>query len=186
MGSCDTTGSVTYAYAAHFYAYNTFNYYDLHHNRDSIVDAGMPLISNVNYCEPVPPFFGCPGGYANAFWDGTQMVYGDGAFFAADDVVAHELSHGVTEFSSSLFYFYESGVINESLSDIFGELVDQSNGSGTDTPAVKWLMGEDVNPLARPAACRIRPLSVILTAPRVLFIIRPHSTMAACCKRANC
>ncbi|MBZ0288159.1 MAG: M4 family metallopeptidase, partial [Anaerolineae bacterium] len=130
----------TIANAAHFYAYNTFNYFDSHHNRNSIDDSGMALISNVNYCEPGD----CP--LANAFWDGQQMIYGDGGFFAADDVVAHELTHGVTEFSSSLFYFYESGAINESMSDIFGELLDQSNASGTDSLTVKWQMGEDVAP----------------------------------------
>ena len=51
------------------------------------------------------------------------MVYGDG-FASADDVVGHELTHGVTEFSSHLFYYYQSGAINESLSDVFGELID--------------------------------------------------------------
>ena len=60
----------------------------------------------------------CP--YQNAFWDGQQMVYGAG-FAAADDVVGHELTHGVTDFSAHLFYYYQSGAINESLSDVFGE-----------------------------------------------------------------
>ena len=55
---------------------------------------------------------------------------------AADDVVGHELTHGVTEFSSHLFYYYQSGAINESLSDVFGEFVDLTNGAGTDTAAV--------------------------------------------------
>jgi bacillolysin len=139
-GSCDGSGSITPANAAHFYAYNTFNYYDLKHQRDSIDDEHMDLISNVNYCEPGD----CP--YANAFWDGEQMVYGNGGFFTVDDVIAHELSHGVTEFTSGLFYFYESGAINEAMSDIFGEFVDQWNGSGNDDPSVKWLMGEQVTP----------------------------------------
>ena len=71
------------------------------------------------------------------------MVYGDG-FASADDVVGHELSHGVTDFSSSLFYYQQSGAINESMSDVFGEYIDLVNGAGTDTPAVRWLMGEDI------------------------------------------
>ena len=71
------------------------------------------------------------------------MVYGTG-FAAGDDVVGHELAHGVTEFTSNLFYYYQSGAINESLSDVFGELVDLTNGRGTDTPAVRWQLGEDL------------------------------------------
>ncbi len=76
------------------------------------------------------------------------MVYGDG-FAAADDVVGHELTHGVTDFSSHLFYYYQSGAINESLSDVFGEFVDLTNGAGNDTPADSWLIGEDLPELRR-------------------------------------
>ena len=73
------------------------------------------------------------------------MVFGDARTFAqADDVIGHELTHGVTEHESNLFYYYQSGAINESLSDVFGELIDLTNGTGTDTPAVRWLLGEDV------------------------------------------
>ena len=71
------------------------------------------------------------------------MAYGDG-FASADDVVGHELTHGVTEFSSHLFYYFQSGAINESLSDVFGEFVDQTNGAGNDTAGVKWQLGEDL------------------------------------------
>ena len=73
------------------------------------------------------------------------MVYGDvHGYPLADDVVAHELTHGVTQYTSNLFYYYQSGAINESLSDVFGEFVDQTNGRGNDIPSVRWLMGEDV------------------------------------------
>lgn len=106
--------------------------------RDSLDNAGMPLVSTVRYCPSSGP---CP--YQNAFWDGQQMVYGAG-FAAADDVVGHELAHGVTDFSSHLFYYYQSGAINESLSDVFGEFVDLTNGAGTDTAGVRWLVGEDI------------------------------------------
>ena len=81
--------------------------------------------------------------YPNAAWNGEVMYYGTG-FTAGDDVVGHELAHGVTEFTSNLFYYYQSGAINESLSDVFGELVDLTNGRGTDTPAVRWQLGEDL------------------------------------------
>lgn len=71
------------------------------------------------------------------------MVYGDG-YSQADDVVGHELTHGVTEKESGLFYYYQSGAINESFSDVWGELIDLTNGSGTDTAGVRWEMGEDI------------------------------------------
>ncbi|MCP5449373.1 MAG: M4 family metallopeptidase [Gammaproteobacteria bacterium] len=121
------------AKAAHGYASDTYDFYLNTHGRDSIDGAGMMLISSVHYGV----------GYQNAFWDGQQMVYGDG-FSAADDVVGHELTHGVTEHESNLIYYYQSGAINESFSDVWGEFMDLTNGKGTDTPAVRWLMGEDV------------------------------------------
>ncbi len=123
---------------AYEYAGDTYNFLLSEHSRDSLDDAGMTLISTTRYC---PNSASCP--YANAFWNGSQMAYGAG-FSAADDVVGHELTHGVTEFSSDLFYYYQSGAINESFSDVWGEFIDQTNGSGTDTAAVKWKMGEDI------------------------------------------
>jgi hypothetical protein len=71
------------------------------------------------------------------------MVYGLG-FASADDVVAHEMTHGVTEYESGLFYINQSGAINESFSDIWGEFVDLTNAKGNDTAPVKWFMGEDL------------------------------------------
>jgi len=121
------------AIAAHLYSGDTYNFYKNIHGRDSLDDAGMTLISTVHYRS----------GYQNAFWNGTQMVYGDG-FSLADDVVAHELTHGVTEHESNLFYYYQSGAINESLSDTWGEFIDLSNGSGNDDVSVRWLLGEDI------------------------------------------
>jgi len=103
--------------------------------RDSLDGNGLPLRSTVRFCQA-----GCP--FANAFWNGQQMVYGAG--FAVDDVVGHELTHGTTDFSAHLFYYYQSGAINESLSDVFGEFVDLSNTRGTDTPTTRWLIGEDI------------------------------------------
>jgi Zn-dependent metalloprotease len=121
---------------AYRYAGDTYNYFRTQHRRDSIDGTGAPIISTVHYCED-----DCP--LVNAFWNGVQMVYGDG-LAAADDVVGHELTHAVTEFSANLLYFTQSGALNESYSDIFGESVDLSNTGGTDTPAVRWEMGEDV------------------------------------------
>ena len=59
-------------------------------------------------------------------------------------MVGHELTHGVTDYTSNLFYYYQSGAINESFSDLWGEFIDLTNGSGTDTDAVKWKLGEDL------------------------------------------
>ena len=59
-------------------------------------------------------------------------------------MVGHELSHGFTQFTSNLFYWYQSGAINESMSDVFGEFMDLTNGAGTDTASVRWLIGEDI------------------------------------------
>ncbi|HYM56954.1 MAG TPA: M4 family metallopeptidase [Solirubrobacteraceae bacterium] len=119
------------------YAGDTYDFF-FGLGRDSLDGQGLQLKSTVRYCDPASP---CP--YQNAFWDGQQMVYGEG-FAAADDVVGHELTHGVTDFSARLFYYYQSGAINESLSDVFGEFVDLTNGAGNDNAAVRWQLGEDV------------------------------------------
>lgn len=91
--------------AAHNYAIDTYDYYWQTHGRDSIDNNGMKLISLVHYDKK----------YNNAFWDGTQMTYGDGdgvefgPLSLAADIVAHELTHGVTEYTSGLIYYEESG-----------------------------------------------------------------------------
>jgi Zn-dependent metalloprotease len=121
---------------AYQYAGDTYDYYFTHEGRDSFDNAGGALVSTIRYCSG-----SCP--YANAFWNGSQMVYGDG-FSAADDVDAHELTHAVTERTAGLYYYMQSGALNESFSDIFGETVDLTNGSGTDTAAVRWQLGEDI------------------------------------------
>ena len=123
------------AVAAHLGAGDTYDFYLNYHGRDSIDNSGMSLISTVHYDV----------NYRNAFWNGFQMVYGDGYFFIADDIVAHEVTHGVTDYESNLVYAYESGAINESFSDIWGEFVDLTNGRGSDTAADRWLVGEDVS-----------------------------------------
>ncbi len=122
----------TDADSAYVYLGDTYRYFFNNFDRDSFDDAGADLIATVHYGV----------NYQNAFWNGAQMVFGDG--FAVDDVTAHELSHAVTEFTADLIYQDESGALNESYSDIFGEFVDLGNGAGNDGPAVRWLMGEDL------------------------------------------
>ncbi len=123
---------------AHFFAGVVYDYYKTAHGRLGIDGANGALISTVHF----------GAAYNNAFWDGTQMTYGDGdqklfrAFSAGLDVVGHELTHGVTEKSSALVYQDQSGALNESISDIFGMFVQHFY-----KPAITagtWIMGEDI------------------------------------------
>lgn len=99
------------------------------------------LGSTVNFCEPADAGTNCP--YRNAFWNGNQMFYGHG-YAGADDVVGHEMTHGVIAKNSNLFYFFQSGAINESLADTMGEIIDHRyNPDGRDT-ANSWTIGEDL------------------------------------------
>jgi Zn-dependent metalloprotease len=107
---------------AHDFVGATYDYFAATHGRDSYDNAGATLIATVHYSN----------NFQNAFWDGTQMVYGDG--FPVKDVTAHELTHAVTERTANLEYRWQSGALNESFSDIFGAMVDRDD----------WLMGEDL------------------------------------------
>lgn len=135
-GAASTVADVNLAYDL---SGATYDYFLDQFGRDSIDGAGMAVRSTVRHCEPDFP---CP--YQNAFWNGEQMTFGAG--LVVDDVVAHELAHGVTESEADLFYYYQSGAINESMSDVFGELFDQGNGTGNDAAANRWLVGEDLAP----------------------------------------
>ncbi len=110
-----------------------YDFYLSRFGRDSIDGSGMTLAATVRFCEE--DF--CP--YDNAFWNGEQMTFGPG--WVTDDILGHELTHGVVEDESHLFYYYQSGAINESLADVFGELFDLAQG--TDPPADRWLEGEE-------------------------------------------
>ena len=122
---------------AYDYSKDTYDFYKTEHGRDDLGSPGTPIISTVRYCVNSTH---CP--FPTAFWNGFQVIYGEG--FATDDVVGHELTHIVTANESKLFYFYQSGAISESFSDLWGEFIDQTNGAGNDSPEVKWLMGEDL------------------------------------------
>ena len=110
-------------------------YYKATFNRNSINDAGAPLKSTVHYGSR----------YNNAFWNGSQMVYGDGdgvtftSLSGGIDVIGHELTHAVTEYSSDLIYQNESGALNEAISDVFGTLVEFYDNRNPD-----WEIGEDI------------------------------------------
>ncbi|HET8605090.1 MAG TPA: M4 family metallopeptidase [Marmoricola sp.] len=158
---------------AYTYADATYRFY-----RDVVGSTsaiGLPtgsgdraLNSTVHLCDPTSTSTCTP--LVNAFWDGREMVYGDG-FSSADDVVGHELTHSVTEHTSNLFYWYQSGAIDESMSDVMGELVDQWDGLGTDTEANRWVLGEDLPASVGP----VRDMADPTTAPpgAVGFIAQP-------------
>ena len=122
-GAVSTVVDVNKAYD---YLGETYEFYHSRFGRDSIDGAGMPMRATVRACDYR---YSCP--YDNAFWDGEQMVFGQG-YAAADDVVGHELTHGVTQHTSRLFYISEAGAINESLSDIMGQFIDLANGTDDD------------------------------------------------------
>jgi Zn-dependent metalloprotease len=121
----------------------TYDIFKAIYDRDSIDNNGLKLDSTIHYQK----------GYDNAFWDGKQMVYGDGdedlpladrlfnRFTIAIDVIGHELTHGVTQYEANLRYLAQSGALNESLSDVFGSLVKQYNLSQTAADA-DWIIGE--------------------------------------------
>ena len=119
--------------------------YDLfldQYERNSIDNEGMHLVSTVHYQQ----------GYDNAFWNGEQMVYGDGdedlpeeerlfnRFTMCLDVIGHELTHGVTQFEAKLAYWEQPGALNESFSDVFGSLVRQKKLKQKAEEA-DWLIG---------------------------------------------
>ncbi|MEU8033178.1 M4 family metallopeptidase [Streptomyces sp. NPDC049099] len=107
---------------------DTFNLYLKAYGRNSIDGRGLPLVATVHYGEM----------YENAFWNGEQMVFGDGDgtifldFTSCIDVIGHELTHGVTQYTANLNYYGQSGALNESLSDVFGTIIKQ------------WVLGQTV------------------------------------------
>jgi Zn-dependent metalloprotease len=121
---------------AHAYASATYDYYYNALGRNSIDDRGMLIKSTVHYSRS----------YVNAFWNGTQMVYGDGdgvqslALSGGLDVIAHEMAHGVTSYEANLVYRDQSGALNECMSDVFGTAVEFA----VQPQKADWLVGEDI------------------------------------------
>jgi Zn-dependent metalloprotease len=117
----------------------TRNFYSEIFNRDSVDDHGRRLDGYVHYGRA----------YNNAFWDGSEMVFGDGDgvlftdFTKSLDVIGHELTHGVTEFTAGLEYHDQPGALNESMSDVFGSLVKQWSLKQSAEQA-DWLIGPEV------------------------------------------
>jgi Zn-dependent metalloprotease len=114
--------------------------YQLYHDafaRNSLDDNGLPLIASVHFGQQ----------YDNAEWNGQQMLFGDGdgtyfnRFTVAIDVIGHELTHGVTQYTSGLEYRDQPGALNESFSDVFGSMVKQFTLNQRASEA-DWLIGE--------------------------------------------
>lgn len=131
---------------AHFGASKTYDYYLNVHGRNGIDGAGGPayytsangstglISSKVHYSS----------GYNNAFWNGSFMTYGDGngstfSPLVTLDICGHEMTHGVTERTARLVYSGESGALNESMSDVFGAMVERSVQGQTGNT---WKIGE--------------------------------------------
>jgi Zn-dependent metalloprotease len=121
---------------AHDNAGFTYDFYFNMFGRDSYNGAGATLTSSVHYSK----------NYVNAYWDGTQMVYGDGdgvdsSALTVLDVVGHELTHAVTEYSSNLIYSNESGALNEAMSDVFGASIEAFRDGAVSGNT--WKIGEE-------------------------------------------
>jgi Zn-dependent metalloprotease len=121
---------------AYDYSGLTYDFYREFFARNSLDNHGMSMLSSVHYGRNV----------VNAFWDGQQMLYGDGdgqffgRFTASIDVVGHELTHGVVMHESNLDYQDEPGALNEHFADVFGSLIKQWH-LGQAVDKADWLIG---------------------------------------------
>jgi Zn-dependent metalloprotease len=126
------------AYDAHWGAEKTYDYYLNTHSRNSFDGVGGIMYNYVHYDIS----------YDNAYWDGSRMTYGDGSntvggftALSAIDVVGHELTHGVTEYSAALTYSDESGALNEAFSDMMGTTIEYYAKPAT----ANFLIGEQIS-----------------------------------------
>ncbi len=129
---------------------DTYDLYLRVFDRESLDGAGRPLLATVHYGRA----------YDNAFWDGVQMVFGDGdgrvfgRFTASVSVIGHELTHGVVQYTADLTYEGQSGALNEHVSDAFGAMVEQLS-RGQSSEEASWLIGEGLfTPTVRGQALR--------------------------------
>ncbi len=136
-GNGSTSDRASAAVDAHYGAGATWDYYKNVHGRNGIFNNGQGVRSRVHYGNA----------YVNAFWDGTQMTYGDGAGnthpLVELDVAGHEMSHGVTEATAGLAYSGDAGGLNEATSDIFGTAVEFNANNASDVG--DYLIGEKIN-----------------------------------------
>jgi len=122
---------------AHWGAEMTYDYFSTEHSRNSFDNNGAKILSYIHYSS----------NYNNAFWNGSVMTYGDGdgSLFTpltALDVCGHEIAHAVTTNTANLVYSYESGALNESFSDVFGQSIE----IWARPTQWNWKIGEDITP----------------------------------------
>ncbi len=122
---------------------DTYEFYRSVFGRVSVDGKGLRLDSTVHYREdPEEPF-------DNAMWDGEEMLYGDGdglifgSFTKSLEVIGHELTHGVTQYTANLAYHDQPGALNESMSDVFGTMVKQWK-LNQKVDQADWLIGSDL------------------------------------------
>ncbi len=136
-----TTEQDNAAYDAHYGSEAVYDYYFNKFGRNSYGNSGEKIISYTHY-----DYY-----YSNAFWNGSFMTFGDGdqieyTALTSIDIIAHEFTHGVTEYTANLIYSGESGALNESFSDIFGICVDYYMHPSE----ANFLMGEQVSLTSTP------------------------------------
>ena len=122
---------------AHWGSEMTYDYFDSEHGRNSFDNNGAKILSYIHYGS----------NYNNAFWNGSVMTYGDGdgttfTPLTALDVCGHEIAHAVTTNTAGLVYSYESGALNESFSDVFGQSIE----IWARPTQWNWKIGEDITP----------------------------------------
>jgi Zn-dependent metalloprotease/uncharacterized protein YjdB len=132
--------------SAHYNAGKVIDFYKNLFNRNSLDNNNMPIISYTHYDNK----------YNNAFWDGQEMVYGDGdgttfTYLSGDlDVVGHEMTHGVISYTANLNYENQSGALNESMADVFGVLIQSyskynvSSGGAWQFNSSDWVIGDEI------------------------------------------
>ncbi|MFJ9811173.1 M4 family metallopeptidase [Streptomyces sp. NPDC101158] len=142
---------------AHWNAGQVYDFYKTTLGRDSLDGRGGAVNSLVGVT-----YYGRP--YANAFWDGTKMVYGIGdaefrPMSADTDVVGHEMTHGVIEHTANLVYAGQSGALNEALADYFGNAIDVTASRTPMSDPAAGLIGENLCRTKAPADCALRDLN---------------------------
>jgi Zn-dependent metalloprotease len=149
---------------AYIYSGKTFQFFADVFGRASIDNANLALTSSVHFREEPDV------GYDNAFWNGNQMVYGDGdgelfnRFTVQLDIVGHELTHGVTQFEAGLAYEEQSGALNEHFSDVFGVLVRQWSKRQSKPASADWTIGKGLFKPARLKGMSLRNMAAPGTA----------------------
>nr|WP_239081929.1 M4 family metallopeptidase [Streptomyces sp. SID9727] len=151
-GANTTSGAVD----AHLNAVKVYEYYKKQIGRDGVDGKGGTISSVVNVAANGKD-------YANAFWDGSKMVYGhmDGVPLSVGlDVVGHEMTHGVTEHSAGLVYLNQSGALNEAISDYFGNAMETADKGIAMSDPTSGLIGEYLCNGTKPLEdCALRDLN---------------------------